>query len=212
MRAGDRARDQLAHDEAVSWYRQALEVGDGEATAERLDLLLSLGEVERRAGLDSARGSLLQAAALARDLGAGDKLVAAALANTRPFTGRAAPLDADRVAVLRDAAAADAGSPAERARVKALLASELVWADGADDRFGIADEALASARELDDQRVLAGVLQLRIPTIAAPDTVEERIELTEELYALAGELDDPCLLYTSPSPRDGLLSRMPSSA
>ena len=26
------------------------------------------------------------------------------------------------------------------------------------------------------------------------------------------ELADPCLLYTSPSPRDGLLSRMPSSA
>ena len=25
-------------------------------------------------------------------------------------------------------------------------------------------------------------------------------------------LMDPCLLYTSPSPRDGLLSRMPSSA
>ena len=37
-------------------------------------------------------------------------------------------------------------------------------------------------------------------------------------YELAGsnEYDDwqdsPCLLYTSPSPRDGLLSRMPSSA
>ena len=26
------------------------------------------------------------------------------------------------------------------------------------------------------------------------------------------ELPDTCLLYTSPSPRDGLLSRMPSSA
>ena len=26
------------------------------------------------------------------------------------------------------------------------------------------------------------------------------------------DLDNPCLLYTSPSPRDGLLSRMPSSA
>ena len=26
------------------------------------------------------------------------------------------------------------------------------------------------------------------------------------------ELDETCLLYTSPSPRDGLLSRMPSSA
>ena len=27
-----------------------------------------------------------------------------------------------------------------------------------------------------------------------------------------GEIVVPCLLYTSPSPRDGLLSRMPSSA
>ena len=26
------------------------------------------------------------------------------------------------------------------------------------------------------------------------------------------DIDSPCLLYTSPSPRDGLLSRMPSSA
>ena len=32
----------------------------------------------------------------------------------------------------------------------------------------------------------------------------------EGLYELA-EIN-PCLLYTSPSPRDGLLSRMPSSA
>ena len=28
----------------------------------------------------------------------------------------------------------------------------------------------------------------------------------------AGQHSNPCLLYTSPSPRDGLLSRMPSSA
>ena len=37
----------------------------------------------------------------------------------------------------------------------------------------------------------------------------------EEYRALQNELlEDPerCLLYTSPSPRDGLLSRMPSSA
>ena len=29
---------------------------------------------------------------------------------------------------------------------------------------------------------------------------------------LTGKLTEHCLLYTSPSPRDGLLSRMPSSA
>ena len=31
-------------------------------------------------------------------------------------------------------------------------------------------------------------------------------------FELMDKMDGPCLLYTSPSPRDGLLSRMPSSA
>ena len=35
-----------------------------------------------------------------------------------------------------------------------------------------------------------------------------KLSVLAVLIALAG----PCLLYTSPSPRDGLLSRMPSSA
>ena len=38
-------------------------------------------------------------------------------------------------------------------------------------------------------------------------------DLIDQLYSLAKEwLDIPCLLYTSPSPRDATLSRMPSSA
>ena len=37
--------------------------------------------------------------------------------------------------------------------------------------------------------------------------------MVKELKILINEvLDESCLLYTSPSPRDGLLSRMPSSA
>ena len=39
-------------------------------------------------------------------------------------------------------------------------------------------------------------------------TVSEEGVLTMEMK----EQPMPCLLYTSPSPRDGLLSRMPSSA
>ena len=49
---------------------------------------------------------------------------------------------------------------------------------------------------------------------------EAGVGKTEAARALAAVLDTPlirlqcydCLLYTSPSPRDGLLSRMPSSA
>ena len=35
---------------------------------------------------------------------------------------------------------------------------------------------------------------------------------TEEIQCIIKEAIRVCLLYTSPSPRDGLLSRMPSSA
>ena len=42
------------------------------------------------------------------------------------------------------------------------------------------------------------------------------IVVTRSLVPLAGrsqhDVPEACLLYTSPSPRDGLLSRMPSSA
>ena len=70
-----------------------------------------------------------------------------------------------------------------------------------------------------------------IPLYTSLDEVEERVDVAcvaVKTGALGGEganiakqllrkginvlLEQPCLLYTSPSPRDGLLSRMPSSA
>ena len=45
-----------------------------------------------------------------------------------------------------------------------------------------------------------------IATVAAPTIVKEPEKPAE------AEGEGACLLYTSPSPRDGLLSRMPSSA
>ena len=56
-------------------------------------------------------------------------------------------------------------------------------------------------------------------TLVAWDSTDKRIEGTMSrintntnwIYDLGSDLST-CLLYTSPSPRDGLLSRMPSSA
>ena len=42
-----------------------------------------------------------------------------------------------------------------------------------------------------------------------PAGENQRVEVAQRML---GEVGVPCLLYTSPSPRDGLLSRMPSSA
>ena len=47
-------------------------------------------------------------------------------------------------------------------------------------------------------------------------TARQHPEEIGKVYAgrngIIGALTEDCLLYTSPSPRDGLLSRMPSSA
>ena len=53
--------------------------------------------------------------------------------------------------------------------------------------------------------LIIGLLRMRARAVAQHPGKMER----DEVRVL---LEDICLLYTSPSPRDGLLSRMPSSA
>ena len=48
--------------------------------------------------------------------------------------------------------------------------------------------------------------------LASEKKEEEKLTPEEELEALKDKLARTCLLYTSPSPRDATLSRMPSSA
>ena len=51
-------------------------------------------------------------------------------------------------------------------------------------------------------------------SIASPQRIMDWGQRTLPNGQVVGEVTKPetCLLYTSPSPRDGLLSRMPSSA
>ena len=53
------------------------------------------------------------------------------------------------------------------------------------------------------------VIKFIVPTLEK--SYQDRVEAIEGGLAKA-EKAQACLLYTSPSPRDGLLSRMPSSA
>ena len=48
--------------------------------------------------------------------------------------------------------------------------------------------------------------------VKAPGFGDRRKEMLQDIAILTGARVITCLLYTSPSPRDGLLSRMPSSA
>ena len=65
----------------------------------------------------------------------------------------------------------------------------------------------------EDVRSQEGPLTLqRYKTLALQQAMRARRGSASALSALDNPMQRSCLLYTSPSPRDGLLSRMPSSA
>ena len=61
-------------------------------------------------------------------------------------------------------------------------------------------------------RLLQMLLVLLRTTAAAAATTAAAAAVDCHGFLKVGLLEAACLLYTSPSPRDGLLSRMPSSA
>jgi class 3 adenylate cyclase len=218
-RAGDRALTQLAHDEAVAYFRQALSllrpdepvgagapgrVDGGDTEGRRVELLIKLGEAQRRAGDPQHRATLLDAAARAQRRGDVDALARAALANGRVgYTSAAGAIDYERVAVLEAALAAvteeagpaadtDPGVMAVRARLMGTIGVELVYGEfHRPRRVALSDEALALARALDDPATLFSVLVNRFFAINAPATLGQRLAESAELLNLLEAIDDP---------------------
>ena len=64
------------------------------------------------------------------------------------------------------------------------------------------------------KRIYEGnIINVRVDTVRMPSGRDATREIVEHSHAVCiVPIDNDCLLYTSPSPRDGLLSRMPSSA
>jgi tetratricopeptide (TPR) repeat protein len=197
QRAGEAALAQSAPDEAVRWFVRALELAPDGREADvgmQCELLIQLGAAQRQVGDGRYRETLLEAAAAAQELGDRDRMVDAALANNRGFHSATGVVDAERVAVLRAALSALAGTrgPA-RALLLATLAVELTYGRDWVDRRRLADEALTVARRVGDEATLARVLTLRFYTLNVPETVGERQAEATEALAFADEIDDPVL-------------------
>ncbi len=202
--AAEHALAALAPDEAVRWYRQALELhaqAAGGDRCERCELLIGLGEAQRQIGNPEFRRTLLDAAQLAQQLGDTDRLCRAVLANTRGLTSHTGAVDSERVQALEAAARALPDGDPRRARVLALLASELHYSGEPSRCRQLAAEAIKAARAAGDEAALAHTLAHAIYAIWAPDTLEERQRLTDELVELTQRLDDPWLSFIAASRR-----------
>ena len=162
-RAGSRAVDLLAYEEAVRLYGMALEAlgPDSAATARsRCELLLALADSKARAG-DSgeARASFLSAAELARSAGLPEALAQAALGYGGRFVWDRAMSDERLVPLLQDALAT-LGEVESTLRVQLLsrLAAALRGEPSRERRERICQEAVQTARRIGDPAAVAYAL------------------------------------------------------
>ncbi|MGH9113384.1 MAG: hypothetical protein ACRDZN_13985, partial [Acidimicrobiales bacterium] len=155
---------------------------------------------QRRAGDPAYRRTLLDAAALARELGDDERLVVAALANSRGTYSIAAGVDWERIEVLRAAleAVGEEDRP-ERARLLAQIGVEMTFSGDWKAIVDRSDEALALARRLDTDSdadaTLARCLLLRHASVWHAETLHERLAITDELETLARRLGDPQMAF-----------------
>jgi DNA-binding SARP family transcriptional activator/tetratricopeptide (TPR) repeat protein len=195
QQAGDRALAQLAPDEALRWYREALDLLDrapGDDRRSRAQLLLGLGDAQRQTGDPAHRETLFAAGRLADDVDAIDVLVRSVLRNSRGWMSKAGGVDHARIEMLELALNRldDADSP-DRARLLALLSVELTWDAEFDDRFALAAQAVDMARRTGDDAALVDAIRLCNEAIAMPQTLPLRLRWNREACALADTLGDP---------------------
>jgi DNA-binding winged helix-turn-helix (wHTH) protein/tetratricopeptide (TPR) repeat protein len=177
-RAGQRARDAFAYDDAASHFERALALLEHEPTAtaiERCDLLLDLGRARMR---ESRRGeqrdAFRRAALLARSLGDAERLAEAA----RGFTYRTLIGIADLEGVDLVAEALAALPPADDRRRIHLLAflAHLLQSVGRTERSDVClAEASERAERLGDAGASADLARLAAHVEMARGSSPERI-------------------------------------
>ena len=193
-RAGDRAVELLAYEEAARLYESALEALDLAALDDetaRCALLLSLGEAQIRAGSNVvAKQTFLAAADVARRRRLPRQLARAAAGYGGRTTWVRAGRD-DRLVPLLEEGLAALGDDVElRATLLGRLAGALRDEPSRERRDELTREAVKLARLTQNPAALAHALDGRAYAILAPDTMTEILALGSELRDVAARSGD----------------------
>jgi DNA-binding SARP family transcriptional activator len=189
-RAGHRALDRLAYEDAAERFERALETLElAGAEDESGRVLLARGDALLRAGdPELARTSFTAARTLALRRSDQTLLAEAALG----FAGLGiAIVDLDAQAIARlEEALEHVEDPALRSRVQARLAVELYYAPDRTRSERLSADAVMTARESGDPSALASALGARHVALWRPDRLDERLVVAAEMAAVARAAGD----------------------
>ena len=203
-RAGRAARVRLAHEEAVDWYRRALDLLELEETGDterRCDLLIRLGTAQFVAGDADHRSNLVEAAELANRLEDGERLALALLGNNRGMASdvsESSERNTRRTDLLeRSLEFLPPDSHRRRAMILAELSLERAGWWGIPRDREVVDEAIDEARRSGDDVTLVRCLVSAMFASSSTHDLPERRAFVDEAVARSDELDDLLLQAAS---------------
>lgn len=195
--AGDAAMLSLTANEAVHWYRRAVQHGDelGVGDAERAALLVRLGTGLQRIADPSAVETLMLGAELARRSGDHDTLVQAAEATGRSFI-RLGDFSPTFLSLLdRALAVTPLDDGATRARLLAMLANALASTGDDVRRERTALDALALIDSSTDPLLVARLAPDILRACWSPQTSTRCADVSARAVAAVDAGGDPHLRF-----------------
>jgi class 3 adenylate cyclase len=194
-RAGERATQLLAYEEAAEHYERALQVLEFDEPpdgARQFELLLALGSTERRfAERTRTLATLERAVEAARGLDDPTCLVRAAI-ELLEARFELLVTNPDSVALLEESLSLLAAEDsALRARVMGLLSLELSQTVPRPARAPeLGEEAMAMARRVGHPLTIAGLLMGQYVARSSPEDARDRVEIASEILALGERTGD----------------------
>ncbi len=183
LRAARRAETLVAHEEVIAHARRAVALLDQAGLDEperRYELLMVLGEALLNLAGEDFKSTFLEAAAIARRQGWGEREARSVIGATAWFEIEAQGAYGQRREVEQALAAIPAVDGLERCALLARLVVILSWSVNPAEVQALANETLAMARRLREPEVLAMALGAKFVAIQPSAGIEELDALVRE--------------------------------
>lgn len=198
--AAERDASALAWEAAKVRYEEALDLAGDDGVVDQQTIVamqLARARAMRASGDPDYLVAMQQTGRLARSLGLADVIAQVAINSTKPgmWFANANEPDEHFIGLCEDALDSPDLDPTLRCRVLSTLATNLAFDEDRPRRSAVVDEAVELAREVGDPDLVASALIARHLAFWDPSTLDDRVEVIDELARLARRRDNPDHLF-----------------